>query len=76
MVEKFLHKDCQVITVSWKSHGGQTGYLQATANARLVGAEVAFLLTNIKVRSVKILNYFEIQLKSTENDVILGDSRK
>ncbi|XP_039258611.2 pancreatic lipase-related protein 2-like [Styela clava] len=49
MVERFLQRDdCHVITVNWKSRDGIGGYYQAAANIRVVGAEVALMLKNIK----------------------------
>lgn len=50
MTEQLLvREDCHVITVSWGSVARRFRFEQATANARLVGAEISYLLDNIKV---------------------------
>ncbi|XP_069157357.1 pancreatic lipase-related protein 2 isoform X2 [Procambarus clarkii] len=57
-----LYGDYNVIVVDWEN-GAQTSYLQAVANARLVGLEVARLLNtlagtiNLPPRSVHLLGY-------------------
>ncbi|XP_005110239.1 pancreatic lipase-related protein 2 [Aplysia californica] len=50
MKTEFLkHHDFNIIIVDWH-HGNQMPYTQATANTRLVGAQVALLIKQLKVR--------------------------
>lgn len=50
--ELLKHADWNVIVVDWAG-GSLPLYTQATANTRLVGLELAYLINYLKVRATK-----------------------
>lgn len=50
MMKEFLNQnDTNVVIVDW-SRGSQSPYIQAVANARIVGAEIARMVNALKVQ--------------------------
>lgn len=59
MKDEFLKQgDYNVIVVDW-SHGSLPPYTRATANTRVVGAELAFLIAGLQVQRTPVLKYWE-----------------
>lgn len=55
MKDRFLETlDCNVIVVDWRG-GNVLPYTQATANTRVVGAEIAFLVLSAEVSCYSLL---------------------